>query len=353
MHKVFQTVPTRFFGSDNASTVHPAVMEALSAVNRGHQTSYGDDAYTRAAEEAFCTLFGRTVQAFFVYNGTGANGTALASLVRPHQSVICADTSHIFYDECGAPEHLAGCKLQPLPAPDGKLCVAQMQPLMAYHGSMHHAQPRVVSLTQATEFGTLYTLAELREICDFAHAHGMLVHMDGARIANAVAALGCSMADATWRAGIDVLSFGGTKNGLMFGEAVVFFAENLAEQFIYTRKNCGQLASKMRYIAAQYLALLEDDLWRRNAAHANAMAAKLAEGIGGLPGVRIEQRVEANELFVKLPSDAIEPLRAQSFFYTWDEPNDVVRLVTSWDTQAEDVEDFLSVCLARLGEARK
>ena len=348
MHPVFDTVPPRFFGSDNASTVHPEVMAALAAANRGHVPSYGDDPYTRAAQAAFDEAFERPVHTFFVYNGTGANGTALCALLRPYQSVLCAETAHIYYDECGAPEHLTGSKLQPLPSADGKVRPEQLAPYMAFHGNMHHAQPAVLSITQATEFGTLYTLDELRALTAFAHAHGMQVHMDGARIANAVAALGCSLADMTWRAGIDALSFGGTKNGLMFGEAVVLFADAPAAQFAYIRKNCGQLASKMRFIAAQYVALFTDGLWLRSAAHANAMMTRLARGMQALPGVRVTQKVEANELFVALPKAAIAPLRAVSFFYDWDEPAGVVRLVTSWDTQAEEIDAFLAACSAQL-----
>ncbi len=351
MHTVFATDALRFFGSDNAAAVHPEVMEALLAANRGHAVGYGADAYTQAALEAFDALFERPVHTFLVYNGTGANGSALAAMVRPHQTVVCADSAHIYYDECGAPEHLAGTKLQPLPAVSGKICPAQIEPLLHYRGNMHHAQPRVISLTQATEFGTLYTLDELRALTDLAHAHDMLVHMDGARIANAAAALGCSMADMTWKAGIDAVSFGGTKNGLMFGEAVVFFDETLASQFPYIRKNCGQLSSKMRFIAAQYVALLSDGLWLRNATHANAMAARLAEGLAKLPDVRFEEKVEANELFVALPREAIDSLREACFFYMWDEARCVARFVTSWDTLPEDVDGFLTVA-RRILEAK-
>lgn len=353
MHPVFDTEASRFFGSDNAAAVHPSVMEALTAANRGHQVGYGSDVYTKAALELFDELFERPVHTFFVYNGTGANGSALAAMARPYQSVVCADCSHIYYDECGAPEHLSGAKLQPLPVMGGKIRPEQIEPLLCYQGNMHHAQPKVLAVTQATEFGTLYTLAELRELCAFAHAHGMLVHMDGARVANAAAALGCTMAEMTWKAGVDALSFGGTKNGLMFGEAVVFFDEALASEFLFIRKNCGQLASKMRYIAAQYVALLSDGLWLRNAAHANAMAARLAQGLDGLPGVRIEEKVEANELFVAFPREAIDPLRQACFFYVWDEARNVARLVTSWDTQAEEVDAFLTACRSTLKEPRR
>ena len=352
MHPVFDTESTRFFASDNASGVHPAIIEALLAANRGHQVGYGDDPYTKAALKVFDELFERPVYTFFVYNGTGANGSSLAAMVRPHQSIICADGSHIFYDECGAPEHLTGAKLQPLPAAGGKLRPEQLEPLLGYLGNMHHAQPKVLAVSQATEFGTVYTLDELRALTGLAHAHGLFTHMDGARVANAAVSLGCTMADLTWKAGIDALSFGGTKNGLMFGEAVVFFDEALAKDFVYIRKNNGQLASKMRYIAAQYIALLSGGLWLRNATHANAMAALLAEGLSAMPGVRLVEKVEANEVFVELPRAAIEPLRKSCFFYVWDEANNIARFVTSWDTQAEEIKRFLAVCRKELETRR-
>jgi len=344
MHPVFHTESKRFFASDNAAGVHPAVMEALLAANRGHHIGYGDDPYTRTALGLFDELFERRVHAYFTFNGTGANGSALASFVRPYQSVVCTDIAHIYYDECGAPEHLAGAKLQSLAAPGGKLRPEQVEPLLGNLGNMHHVQPKVLALTQATEFGTVYTPDELRALTGLAHAHGMLTHMDGARIANAAASLGCTMAELTWKAGIDALSFGGTKNGLMFGEAVVFFDEKRASSFPFVRKNCGQLASKMRYIGAQYVALLTDNLWLRNAAHANAMAALLAEGLRGMPQARITEKVEANELFVELPEAAIGPLLEKSFFYIWDEARNIARFVTSWDTEAEEIERFLADC---------
>lgn len=344
MHAVFQTTPTRFLGSDNASSVHPIVMDALIAANSGHVASYGGDIYTQTAEKLFDHLFGRHVRPFFVYNGTGANSTALSALLHPYHSVLCAETSHIYYDECGAPEHITGSKLQPISSLNGKIVVEQLEPYVAFQGNMHHAQPRVISITQATELGTVYTPQEIRAIAEFAHAHHMYVHMDGARIANAIARVGCTIADMTWKAGVDVLSFGGTKNGLMFGEAVVFFDDKLGKDFPFVRKNCAQLASKMRYIAAQYIALLENDLWLHNASHANKMAVRLAEGVASIASIRLVQKVEANELFLQVPIHAIEQLRERCFFYTWDERQHVIRLVTSWDTQEEDVDLFLRAC---------
>jgi threonine aldolase len=341
MHPVFQTVNPRLFASDNASPVHPRVMEALAAANSGHVHSYGDDPYTEAALEAFDRVFGRPVHTFFVFNGTGANGTALSGFLRPYQSVICAETAHMYYDECGAPEHLTGSKLQPVASADGKIRPEQLEPFMAFHGVMHHAQPTALSITQVTEMGTVYTPQEIRALSDFAHAHGMKVHMDGARIANAVAALGCDIADITWKAGVDALSFGGTKNGMMFGEAVVLFDDDYAQAFPYVRKNSAQLASKMRYIAAQFLAAFEDDLWLKTASHANALCKKLVDGLTALPGASLAASPDANELFLQLPKALIAPLMEASFFYMWDEAQNVIRLVTSWDTQEADVEIFL------------
>ncbi|MDR3051029.1 MAG: low specificity L-threonine aldolase [Oscillospiraceae bacterium] len=343
-HGVLEAQPTHFFISDNASPAHPRVMEALAAANLGHAPSYGADPYTQAAEAAFDRLFGRKVRTFFVFNGTGANSAALSALARPYQSILCADTAHIHCDECGAPERMSGAKLQPIPSTDGKLRPGQLSPYMPYLGVMHHAQPAVLSITQATELGTVYTQEELCALTRFAHAHTLKVHMDGARIANAVASLGCTLAELTWQAGVDVLCFGGTKNGLLFGEVVVFFDDALAEAFAYIRKNCGQLASKMRYIAAQYLALLQDDLWLQNAVRANAMCKRLADGLVGLPGVCLTQPAQANELFVRMPRQAVEPLQRVRPFIMWDAEQGVARLVTSWDTDEADVDAFLDAC---------
>lgn len=329
--------PARGFLSDNASPVLPEVMEALAACNAGHMPSYGEDEVTAAAGSAFDALFGRPVSTFFVFNGTAANATALA-LCAPHgyDVVICSDVSHIHTDECAAPEHMAGVKLLALPTPDGKLTPVQVEAQLGVLGNMHHAQPRVLSLTQCTELGTVYTPAEVAVLAQVAHRKGLLVHMDGARIANATASLGCDAAAFTCDAGVDILSFGCTKNGLMFGEAVVVFDAKLAEAFPFVRKNNGQQASKMRYIAAQYLAILQDGLWLKTAAHTNAMAQKLAEALGTI-GLTPVHPVEANEVFLHLPKPRTEAEAVALGFHLMDEAAGLARFVLSWDSREEDI----------------
>ena len=278
-------------------------------------------------------------------NGTGANVTALAALTRPFEAVICTDCAHINVDECGAPERVAGCKLLPVTAPDGKLTPEAIVSCLSGRGDEHNAQPRVVSLTQATETGTVYSQKEVCELADIAHANGMLVHMDGARICNAAAALGTSLREITHDAGVDVLSFGGTKNGLMCGEAVVFFNPDLAEDYRYYRKQATQLASKMRFIAVQFTALLEGNLWLENAAHANRMAAILAESVQDIPGVEIVLPVESNAVFATIKKEMVPSLMEHSYFYMTksDSQTPVARWMTSWKTTEENVHDFAAV----------
>jgi threonine aldolase len=342
----------RMFASDNASGVHPDVMAALSAANDGHAHAYGNDPWTERATAVIRLHLGEHAESFFVFNGTGANVTGLSAVMRPSHAVICATTAHINSDECGAPERFTGGKLIDLPTPDGKLTPAQVEAAIAAAGvgSEHHSQPRVLSVTQTTEYGTTYRPQELRALADVAHAHGLVVHMDGARISNAAAFLGCGLRDITTDVGVDVLSFGGTKNGMLFGEAVVFLDPALAEGFRFTRKSSAQLASKMRFIAAQFTALFEGDLWLRNASHANAMAALLAGGMRTIPGVEITQAVEANEVFAHVRRELIKPLQSVSDYYLWDEGSDEVRWVTSWDTQETDVAAFVSAAVALSGE---
>jgi threonine aldolase len=339
----------RGFASDNASGVHPAVMAAIAEANAGHVHAYGDDPWTRAAEDAVRREFGPDAQVFFVFNGTGANVTALQALMRPFEYVICPATAHINCDECGAPERFTGGKLAPVTTPDGKLTPALIESAIEGVGFEHHSQPRVVSVTQATEYGTVYRPDEMAAIVAAARAHGLRVHVDGARLANAAASLGCSLGEAC--AGADVVSFGGTKNGAMIAEAVVFLDPALAADFRYVRKQSAQLASKMRFIAAQFTALLTDDLWRRNASHANQMAAALAEGVRDVPGVRVTQAVDANEVFAVLPAEATARLREEFDFYVWDERTGEVRWVTSWDTTEDDVARFVAA-LERVMTAR-
>lgn len=340
------------FASDNASGAHPDVMAAITEANMGHAHAYGNDPWTERAVEVVRQHFGEQAEPFFVFNGTGANVTALSAVMRTYEAVICAETAHINCDECGAPERFTGGKLVALPTGDGKLQAGQVEAAItrAGVGVEHHSQPRVVSITQSTEFGTTYEPTEVRALADVAHAHGMVLHMDGARISNAAAFLGCGMREFTTDAGVDVLSLGGAKNGMLFGEAVVFLDPDLAEGFRFTRKNSAQLASKMRYISAQFTALYGGDLWLRNASHANAMAVRLAGKMQGISGIEITQAVQANEVFARLPKELIKPLQDVTDYYVWDELAGVVRWVASWDTDSDDVEAFWRAAAELLGE---
>lgn len=339
----------RSFASDNNAGIHPEILAAIAAANTGHVRAYGDDPYTARAIERFRHHLGPNVEVFFVFNGTGANVLGIQALARPHQAVICADLAHINVDECGAPEKIAGCKLLGVPAPDGKLTPAAIAARMRGIGDQHHVQPRVVSISQSSEYGTVYSAAEVRALADYAHANGLLLHMDGARIANAAAALDLPLRAVTADAGVDVLSFGGTKNGLMGGEAVVFFDPFHAESFRFLRKQGMQLASKMRFVAAQFDALLADDLWLRNARHANAMARRLADGLRPIPGVTITQSVDANAVFAILPRARVSALQAEAYFYLWDEAQSEARLMASFDTTEADVDQFVMAALRHLG----
>jgi threonine aldolase len=333
---------SRSFASDNNSGVHPDILAAMLQANRDHVIGYGDDPYTRQAVQLFRQHFGEPTQVFFVYGGTGANVLGLSALLKPHQAVICAATAHIQVDECGAPEKFSGSKLIPLPTQDGKITPAQIEPLLHILGDQHHAQPKVISITQPTEVGMLYSVAEIRTLAEFAHARGMYLHMDGARICNAAAALGLDFAAFTRAAGVDVLSFGGAKNGMMYGEAVLFFDPRLAAEFPFIRKQGMQLASKMRYIAAQFSALLSGDLWLRNAQNANRLAALLADQVSKIPWIKLTRQPQANAVFAILPRQVIPRLQERYFFYVWEEQIDEVRWMTSFDTTEQDVTDFVS-----------
>ena len=339
----------RGFASDNNAGAHPRVMDALLAVNEGHALAYGDDEYTEIAVARFREHLGERVEVFFVFGGTGANVAGLASLARPHEAVVCAETAHINVDECGAPERFTGCKLLALQTTDGKLTPALIEPLLARTGDQHHVQPRVVSISQTTELGTVYTVSEIKALADFAHARGMLLHVDGARIANAAAHLGVGLREMMTEAGVDVLSFGGTKNGMMYGEAVIFFDEARARDFKFTRKQSAQLPSKMRFIAAQFEALLTADLWLQNAAHANRMAQMLAGELRRIPHVEITRKVESNAVFALLPRGQVAAVQQHFFFYVWNEETSEVRLMCSFDTTEEDVRELVSVIKASLG----
>jgi len=330
----------RSFASDNASGVHPAVMDALVAANVDHALAYGDDAWTERATQHFRDVFGAPVDVCFVWGGTGANVVSLQSLLQPWSAVVCTATAHIAVDECGAPERFTGSKLLTFPSVDGKLTPADVEAAQAGRGDEHHAQATVVSVTQSTESGTLYSVAELTAVCEAAHGFGMKVHLDGARLGNAVAALGCDVRALTIDAGVDVVSFGGTKNGMMYGEAVVFCDPALGADAKFIRKQATQLPSKMRFVAAQFDALLTDDLWIRNAAHANAMAQRLAAATRDIPGVTLAREPEVNSVFVRLPADRIAKLQADSFFWMWDETVDEVRWMTAFDTTEADIDTF-------------
>lgn len=335
--------PKRGFASDNNAGVHPEVMEAIGRANQGHVVGYGDDPYTESAVRRVREVFGRDVEVFFVFNGTAANVLSLQALTRSHHAVLCSHKSHIYTDECGAPERFTGCKLIPLPAPNGKLTVEALG--REYHGigDQHHVQVRVVSITQSTEMGTVYSQAEVQAIARFAHERQMFLHMDGARIANAAVSQGLTLRQATRDLGVDVLSFGGTKNGVMGVEAVVFFRPELAHDFLFTRKQGMQLASKMRFMAVQIEALLTNELWRRNGEHANRMAKLLEAEARKIKGVTVYYPVEANGVFVKLPPQAIPKIQERYFFYPWIEEESVVRWMCSFDTTEDDVRQFALV----------
>src|SRR5688572_14668603 len=337
------TRPRRSFASDNNAGVHPEVVEAIRAVNQGHVIAYGDDDITARAVKLFRKHFGKDVEVFFVFGGTGANTLGLKAITKPYHAVICAETAHINVDECGAPEKFTGCKLVALQTADGKLRVEQLEPLVHVFGNEHHVQPRVVSISQATEMGTVYSKPELKAIGQFAHANNMLLHVDGARLANAAASLDASLKSITADAGVDVLSFGGTKNGMIYGEAVVFFDPNLARDFKYIRKQGMHLPSKMRFISAQFETLLSGDLWRRSAAHANRMARLLGSELEKVPGVSLTQKVEANGVFAIVPKEFIPQLQKKYFFYVWNEAISEVRLMCSFDTTEEDIYEFVAL----------
>jgi threonine aldolase len=345
--------PRRGFGSDNHSGAHPKIMSALMAANTGHQPSYGTDSVTREAELLFQKLLGPSTEIHFVFNGTAANVLALSAFVKPHHSVIASSQSHLINDECGAPEKFMGCKVISVETADGKLRPDDIRKHIVRRGDQHFSQVRAISITQPTELGTVYSLEELRAISDLARKEKLVLHIDGARLVNAAAALGCSLKEIV--DGADVVSFGGTKNGLVFGEAVVFLNDPKGVKpdpdFKYIRKQSMQLPSKTRFISAQFLEFLSGDLWIENARHANAMAAKLRDALKDSPYAIITQKSEANACFVRLPKELISALREVSFFYVWDEQTFECRLMTSWDTRESDIEGFCSA-LEKLGREK-
>ena len=338
----------RGFASDNYAGVHPQVLAAIAAANGGHQVAYGEDVYTARLQDVMAAHFGAQAQAFPVFNGTGANVVSLQSMLPRWGAVICAETAHIQTDENGAPERIGGIKLLTVATPDGKLTPELVDRQAWGWGDEHRAQPGVVSITQSTELGTAYSAREVAALSAHAHSLGLTVHMDGSRIANAAAGLDLPMRAFTTDAGVDVLSFGGTKNGLLFGEAVVLLAPATSSGLQFLRKMDMQLASKMRFVSAQLIALLDGDLWLRSARHANAMAARLRAAVEGAPGLRLTQTTQANAVFAILPRGVADRLRMKFRFYTWDEATGEVRWMCAFDTTEEDVDTFAAAIRTEL-----
>ncbi|GAA2495943.1 threonine aldolase family protein [Winogradskya humida] len=348
----------RGFASDNYAGAHPEVLAAINTANGGHQVSYGADVYTQRLADVIREQFGGQTEVFPVFNGTGANVTALTSLLPRWGAVIATSTAHIHTDENGAPERIGGLKLLTVPTPDGKLTPELIDREAWGWGDEHRAQPLVASITQTTELGTLYTAGEIRAIAERVHAKGMTLHMDGARIANAAAALGMPLREFTTDAGVDILSFGGTKNGILYGEAIVALTPAVADGLIYLRKLNMQLASKMRFVSAQLLALFENDLYLRSAGHANAMATRLraaldeAVAAGKITGLSFSQPTQANAVFAELPNDAADRIREKFRFYDWDRAARQVRWMTSFDTTEADIDTFVTAICQELAADR-
>ncbi len=339
--------PWRGFASDNYAGVHPEILEALTRVNSGHQVAYGDDSITAELDERMATLFGQPVGVYPVFNGTGANVIALSSILNQWEAVVCTSTAHIHMDEGGAPEKVAGIKLWTVPGVNGKLTPDLIRSAAHDFDFVHYAQPGAVSIAQSTEMGTVYTVAEVTAISECAQELGLRVHMDGARIANAAVALGVPVADFTINAGVDILSFGGTKNGMLMGEVIVVFNPDVVRGIEYFRKSFMQLNSKMRFASAQMIALLSEDLWLKSAAHANAMAQKLKSAVDQIPGISIEVPTDANAVFARMPAEVVERLQIKWRFYTWDSPT-LARWMCAWDTQESDVEAFAADIAAEM-----
>lgn len=331
------------FASDNNSGVHPEIMMAVSEANKGHNVAYGDDPYTREAIKRFKQNFGEDTSVYFVFLGTAANVLGLGAFTRPFHSVICPESAHINEDECGAPERFNGFKLLTVETEDGKLTVEGIKKHFHGIGFEHHSQPKLISISQVTEMGTVYSVEEIKALSKFAHENNMYLHMDGARIANAAVSLGKSLREITRDAGVDVLSFGGTKNGMMYGEAILFFTDPMGDDFKYMRKQGMQLASKMRFISAQFLRYLSSDLWYDTAKKANDMAKLLARKAGAIDGVTITQEVQANGVFAQIPKEIIPELQEEYYFYIWDPEKSVVRWMTSFDTTEEDIDGFVKL----------
>ncbi|MBF0364603.1 MAG: low specificity L-threonine aldolase [Oligoflexia bacterium] len=330
--------------SDNFASTHPKILEALIEANQGHARAYGYDELTAKATARFCEIFESEVQTYFVFNGTGANVLALGACTKRFGAVLCPASAHINVDECGAPEWQLGIKLLPIATPEGKLLPAQITPHLHAMDSEHHSRPCAISISQSSELGTLYSTGEIAALAEVAHQHGLYLHVDGARIANSVAASNTSLKKMLVETHVDVISFGGTKNGMMYGEAVVFLNKSLGQEIKFMRKQSMQLASKMRFISAQFLALFEDELWLKNAAHANKMAKLLQQKLETRQNLKIIYPVEANAVFVQMPKTLIHTLKQELFFWTWDEEQNIARLMTSFDTTPEELHHFVSKC---------
>jgi threonine aldolase len=340
------------FASDNYASAHPDVLAAMAQANDGHAVSYGADPWTARALEVLRGHFGEQSESLLVFNGSGANIVCIRAVCRPWEAVICADTAHVNVDECGAAERVAGVKLLTVPTLDGKLTSDDVRARVTRVGDEHAVQARLVTITQSSEYGTRYTAEEIRAVAVAAHELGLVLHVDGSRLCNAAAGLGCGLGELAGEAGVDVLSLGGTKNGMVMGEAVVFLNPQLSEGAKYLRKQSLQLASKGRFLAAQFVAMFEGDLWRRNAAHANEMAARLSDRIREIPGVQITQRVEANGVFAVVPREPADAVRGRWPFYTWDESKREERLMCSWDTTPEEVDAFAEALAEACGAVR-
>ena len=340
----------RGFGSDNNAGIHPDILKEIMSSNTGHAAGYGSDVYTEQAQNIFKEHLGSETETFFVFTGTAANVLGLSGILKSWNSVITASTAHLEGDECGAPEKFIGCKVLVVDAPDGKINPELIEKHMHGIDFEHHSQPKVISITQATEMGTVYSADEIATIASYAHSRSMLLHMDGARIANAAVSLNLPFKAFTTDAGVDVLSFGGTKNGMMCGESICFLKPGLSTDFKYIRKQGMQLASKMRFISAQYIGYFRNDLWKKCASNSNAMAKIFAEKLKQIPEVEVTQKVQSNGVFVIIPDKVAEKMRNFYFFYPWDEKKSEWRLMCSWDTEEGDIEDFVTLLKKELGK---
>jgi len=338
----------RGFASDNNSGIHPEVLKAIEMANVGHAVGYGDDIYTEKAKMLFKKEFGEDTEIFFTLTGTGANILSIQSLCQSFHSIICTETAHIHTDECGAPEKFTGSKLIPVPSGNGKISPSELSKKLHGFGAEHHSQPGMLSISQVTEMGTVYSVDEIRELAAIVHSHGMYLHMDGARISNAAVSLKLNFRAFTKDAGVDVLSFGGTKNGLMLGEAALIFNPEIARNSKYFRKQAAQLYSKMRFVSAQFIPFLENEIWKTNAEHSNRMAQILADQVSGIKAIKITQKGEANGIFAILPKEVIPIIRQIYFFYDWDESKGEVRWMTSFDTTEEDVINMVALLKSKL-----